>query len=424
MSVEAVFLVATETIERGMLVKKTTSNAGAAKLGTGDDAADFFGIALNRATLGQSVAVATVPGEEVMVYADGADQLTEGGSWGPSAAVAGAASGDPAVALGKVMRTAPNTIGALASVVPKGAGGGGGGATTLGSAYVAGGGNVGSNNNLGADGTSMDVPVEMWINNATALYVRDSGGSDGNVALGTGSNGDGQVVVKDKNDGYSVILGGGVDQVIRAQNGETANSVGDSVSIGAGDGTGTQTGGNVQILAGGAEGGTGVLYPTPPKIELGIRSLGDSLEYTLDPDGGGFPILRLKSITSSYIQWGANMVIRAGAGIIIPYTADVYSLGYTNRFFRTIFSRFFPTKVGASLASAATIAPTDGIHPLTGTTPITTITVPSDFTSGTIIFIPNAAAVFNTGGNIGAALTATANVPVHATYDGTSWWLK
>lgn len=65
--------------------------------------------------------------------------------------------------------------------------------------------------------------------------------------------------------------------------------------------------------------------------------------------------------------------------------------------------------VGATLASAATITPTNAIHPVTGTAEITTITVPWDGFAGPIYLLPAGASTTNTGGNIAKAVTMVAN---------------
>lgn len=64
--------------------------------------------------------------------------------------------------------------------------------------------------------------------------------------------------------------------------------------------------------------------------------------------------------------------------------------------------------VGAPLASAATIAPTHGIHVLTGTAQVTTITPPWDGFAGPLYLLPDGASTFATGGNIAKAITNVA----------------
>lgn len=81
-------------------------------------------------------------------------------------------------------------------------------------------------------------------------------------------------------------------------------------------------------------------------------------------------------------------------------------------------------KVGAVLASAATIAPTHPIHHISGTAEITTITLPWTGFIGEITLIADAAFTLATGGNIAVALTAVANQAVDLVFDGTLWYPK
>lgn len=80
--------------------------------------------------------------------------------------------------------------------------------------------------------------------------------------------------------------------------------------------------------------------------------------------------------------------------------------------------------VGASLASAATIALTHSIHPVTGTTTTDTITPPTGF-SGVAYFLPSGAWPWSAAGNIITAGTATGNLPVIGIYNPNTskWWL-
>jgi hypothetical protein len=77
----------------------------------------------------------------------------------------------------------------------------------------------------------------------------------------------------------------------------------------------------------------------------------------------------------------------------------------------------------SNLASAATIAPTNAVHHITGTTQINTITVPVICgATCTLYFIPNAAFTLGTTGNIGLASTAVANRLMTLVWDGTKWY--
>jgi hypothetical protein len=73
--------------------------------------------------------------------------------------------------------------------------------------------------------------------------------------------------------------------------------------------------------------------------------------------------------------------------------------------------------VGADIASANTIAPTDGVHAVTGTGLVKTITPPAWLADGgQIRLIPEGVFTSDTTGNVGKASTAT------MTWDGTKFW--
>lgn len=102
--------------------------------------------------------------------------------------------------------------------------------------------------------------------------------------------------------------------------------------------------------------------------------------------------------------------------------------------FRRIFGQIFATRLGAALASAATIAPDSAIHHVTGTTAISTMTPPFTAFVGAVTLILDANCAFATGGNIDPAAVEAANLAgvaaaavsgkakVTLTYDGSAWY--
>lgn len=78
--------------------------------------------------------------------------------------------------------------------------------------------------------------------------------------------------------------------------------------------------------------------------------------------------------------------------------------------------------VGAAVASATTIVAPSAIFHVTGTTAISTITIPYTGFVGQITIIPDGAFTLATGGNIAEAYTAVVNRAIVLTYDGTSWY--
>jgi hypothetical protein len=78
---------------------------------------------------------------------------------------------------------------------------------------------------------------------------------------------------------------------------------------------------------------------------------------------------------------------------------------------------------GTTLASATTIAPVKYVTNVSGTTEITTITLPYTDFSGTICLVPTGIWTLNTGGNIAIAATAVVSKAMYLTYNPvTSKW--
>lgn len=78
---------------------------------------------------------------------------------------------------------------------------------------------------------------------------------------------------------------------------------------------------------------------------------------------------------------------------------------------------------GASIASAATIAPTNTIQPITGSAPIATMTVPSGFAGQFCALNTSGTWTTTTGGNFAAAYSAVANTSKCWQYNpATSKW--
>lgn len=89
-------------------------------------------------------------------------------------------------------------------------------------------------------------------------------------------------------------------------------------------------------------------------------------------------------------------------------------------------TKFTAEGIGGTLASAATIVPTNGIHHVTGTTNVVNITPPAMATGTvgvTIGLIPDGLWATTNAGNIAIASTAVVSKILWMTYDpGTSKW--
>jgi hypothetical protein len=96
-------------------------------------------------------------------------------------------------------------------------------------------------------------------------------------------------------------------------------------------------------------------------------------------------------------------------------------LAYTNH---SLQQAAQPFRTNATIASASTIAPTQPVSFISGTTTISTITAPTDFAQtnggGCIRLIPTGAWATNTSGNIALASTAVVNKALEECYDNAS----
>lgn len=73
--------------------------------------------------------------------------------------------------------------------------------------------------------------------------------------------------------------------------------------------------------------------------------------------------------------------------------------------------------VGIDIASAATVAPVNQMHTVTGTAAIVTITLPYTGFQGTLVFLPTGAFTWTTAGNIAVAGTAVVSRALTMTYN-------
>jgi hypothetical protein len=174
-------------------------------------------------------------------------------------------------------------------------------------------------------------------------------------------------------------------------------------------------------------------YTTGMWLMLVVDTTNTSAQPSLNVDGVG-----LKSITQAD---GATVPtagqIAAGRPYWIYYDGSVFRLpSYTG--VGTCNSTTFVRgdgacattnayAVGTALASAATIAPANPMQHVTGTTQITTITAPANFTAtgmgGCMVLIPDGAWTTGTSGNIALASSATVGRAMTMCYDsGTSKW--
>lgn len=147
--------------------------------------------------------------------------------------------------------------------------------------------------------------------------------------------------------------------------------------------------------------------------------------------GSGVSKFFVGAASSSYasdiaVGWGSTTnatstapdtaLSRCAAGVICGGTGAAGSVAGAARF------TWYETAVGANVASATTITLTGGIQHVTGTTAITTISLPRTGYTGCVKLIPDGIWTLATGGNIAIAATAVVSRTMEVCYDGTAWF--
>ena len=162
---------------------------------------------------------------------------------------------------------------------------------------------------------------------------------------------------------------------------------------------------------------------------------GSTPQFTLDTEfavSGDNPHTRLKSAGAAILSiLNGSAVTISGASVVLQidgwtalrtYGNNAVFLGGPSNVWSQTWSQLYNTVKGGNLASAATITPTAGIHHVTGTTDIATITPPANFSAGSITLIPDGLWHTITGGNIALGSTAVVGKALIMTWDGTSWY--
>lgn len=125
-------------------------------------------------------------------------------------------------------------------------------------------------------------------------------------------------------------------------------------------------------------------------------------------------------VTTGAVDTGLSHTA-AGALALGNGTAGDVTGSFTTR---NVNAETHSTTLGTPIASAGNIAPFTGVTHVTGTAAIVTITPPFTGFIGSLTLIADAAWTTTTAGNIEAAMTAIANTPYVATFDGTKWYIK
>lgn len=132
------------------------------------------------------------------------------------------------------------------------------------------------------------------------------------------------------------------------------------------------------------------------------------------------------SVNQTNNAWTPLYPIQLTPGNYAETTLPSGFMALNGRYGFSIAGSALGTMSGADVSSGTTITPTGQQFRVTGTTTVQSIALPFTGFEGTLIIIPDGSLPFGTSGNIAASLTASANVPVTATYlaETGKWYLK
>lgn len=141
---------------------------------------------------------------------------------------------------------------------------------------------------------------------------------------------------------------------------------------------------------------------------------------------GGSCRLRMSGVDISDLTTGSGVALSIAADDYHKIADDNTYNGWTNSIPTTIAKMKFPPTPGliyATVASATSIAPSGPIFKVSGTTTITTITIPTGFQYQRIRILKTDASsvTIGGGGNIPGSHTLAQNGALDLTWDGTSW---
>jgi hypothetical protein len=154
----------------------------------------------------------------------------------------------------------------------------------------------------------------------------------------------------------------------------------------------------------------------------GMTQLNGVLCTVAGASGAGTTSFNCGIDTTSFDAFAATPLGNPG-----PSASYIYSSGTTPTYTMASEYNDADTKLmpgnGSTLTSASSITITHVVHPLDGTTPITTIQSPPYTQANEVVSLMcSSACSFATGDNIGSSKTGTAGFAVRLVYDGSTWW--
>lgn len=170
----------------------------------------------------------------------------------------------------------------------------------------------------------------------------------------------------------------------------------------------------------------GVLPATDRTYELGRYTDGASGRYRWSRVCASYGQFITQSLASpSYNNVGSIATLWDDAELTISQPWILLPDASSLAWYRLPSARDWALDAAAPVVAGATVTVTRPIMTLTGVGPVNAFSIPSTLSAGgKFTILPTGNLVFNAGATIQASFTATANVPVECTFDGTKVWLR
>lgn len=123
------------------------------------------------------------------------------------------------------------------------------------------------------------------------------------------------------------------------------------------------------------------------------------------------------SLVISFVRYSPNNPTNNMTFSLFNGSTTALTIGGTS-----ITTPLLATTTQTAIASATTIAPTNGLFHVTGTTAVVTMTPPYSSFTGCVNMIPDGAFTTTIAGNFALASTAVVNKQLQECYDGTKWY--
>lgn len=277
----------------------------------------------------------------------------------------------------------------------------------------------------------------------------NTGGQGGSITVGGAAGGDGSATDAAGAGGDVNITGGAAGTAAAGGGG-----AGGDVIIDGGAASGAGLAGNVYVGASSPTlsttigrpevtttiyglGSTNLYSEANATIQIGQRTVagaGRNLTLAggqgLDHNGGDIVVKGGAYDAGSGQTFGGSAYIDGGAGdtqansgiVLVGTQASTFQVKIGQAGFPVNLTGLPQSESVPTLASGTTIAPTTLVAKVSGTTTVSTITLPYASFKGTVILIPTGVWAWDTNGNIAIAGVSVVSKALHMTCDGTTWY--